>query len=42
MFSFQKMVAYLVMWSLEIKSNITNELSDSENRIEDVYLDCLC
>ena len=38
MFARQKMAAYPVMWSSDIKSNVTNEL---ENLVEDKYLDCL-
>ena len=42
MFSRQKMAAYLVTWSLDIKSNITNELLDLGNLHGDIYLYCLC
>ena len=35
-------VVFPVMWSSDIKSNITNELSDPENLYSDIYLDFLC
>ena len=38
----QKMAAYSVTWWSDIKSIITNELPDPENRYGDIYLDCLC
>ena len=42
MFSYQKMAAYLVTWSSDIKSDIINELPHHENLYDEIYLNCVC